>query len=49
MAGVQIVGMEQPSDDTPSVTPVGRASSLPEGAVERSETEGVYYDERKRS
>ena len=24
--------MEQPSDDTPSVTPVGRASSLREGA-----------------
>ena len=24
--------MEEPSDDTPSVTPVGRASSLREGA-----------------
>ena len=28
--------MEQPSDDTPSVTPCGRASSLREGAGKRS-------------
>ena len=28
----EIVGMEEPSGDTPSVTPVGRASSLMEGA-----------------
>ena len=28
----EIVGMEEPSGDTPSVTPVGRASSLREGA-----------------
>ena len=28
----EIVGVEEPSDDTPSVTPVGRASSLREGA-----------------
>mgnify|MGYP004729953507 CR=1 FL=1 len=29
---VQIFGPKQPSDDTPSVTPFGRASSLREGA-----------------
>ena len=31
-AGSLIIGPEQPSDDTPSVTPFGRASSLREGA-----------------
>ena len=31
-ADMQTIGPEQPSDDTPSVTPVGRASSLREGA-----------------
>ena len=56
-----IIGMNQPTDDTPSVSPSGcqlpqRGSldgafpgSLSEGAVERSETEGVYFDERNRS
>ena len=31
-----MVGMEEPSDDTPSVTPVGRDSSLREGAGMRA-------------
>ena len=31
-ADMQTIGMEEPSDDTPSVTPFGRASSLIEGA-----------------
>ena len=34
------MGPEEPSDDTPSVTPVGRDSSLREGAGERSHSTG---------
>ena len=32
----EIIGMEEPSGDTPSVTPVGRDSSLREGAGMRA-------------
>ena len=38
MAGVQIVGMEQPSDDTPSVSPIG----LP-APSEREPGWGAYH------
>ena len=34
-AGSEIIGPEQPSNDAPSVTPVGRARSLREGAGKR--------------